>query len=67
MCKASAALPKPRRQSGFSLIELLVVIGIIALIIAILLPTLTRTRESAQRAACLSNVRQLALRAIIYA
>jgi prepilin-type N-terminal cleavage/methylation domain-containing protein len=44
---------------GFSLIELLVVVGIIAVLIAILLPTLARAQEASRRVSCLSNLRQV--------
>jgi prepilin-type processing-associated H-X9-DG protein/prepilin-type N-terminal cleavage/methylation domain-containing protein len=54
------------QSSAFTLIELLIVIGIIALLIAILLPTLSVARESAKTVACLSNLRQLATAATLY-
>jgi prepilin-type N-terminal cleavage/methylation domain-containing protein len=56
-----------RRSSGFTLVELLVVIGIIAVLVGVLLPGLTRAREAAQRAACLSNLRQTYLAVSLYA
>jgi prepilin-type processing-associated H-X9-DG protein/prepilin-type N-terminal cleavage/methylation domain-containing protein len=54
------------KRSAFTLIELLVVIGIIALLIAILLPTLAAARESAKTVTCLSNLRQLVTAANLY-
>ncbi|MCX6811381.1 MAG: DUF1559 domain-containing protein [Candidatus Berkelbacteria bacterium] len=55
------------RRKGFTLIELLVVIAIIAILAAILFPVFARAREKARQASCSSNLKQLALGAIMYA
>src|SRR5207245_11627244 len=51
---------------GFSLVELLVVIAVIAVLAAVLLPALARSKASAYRLKCVSNLRQLGLAAHMY-
>ena len=51
--------PRMATRSGFTLVELMVVVGLIAVMISLLLPVVAKARSAAQAAACLSNLRQM--------
>ena len=58
---------KSARGRGFTLVELLIVIGLIALLISLLLPVVSRAREQSNRAKCLSNLRAIGNAMYLYA
>jgi prepilin-type N-terminal cleavage/methylation domain-containing protein len=60
-------IPVRRHCRGFTLVEMLIVVGVVVLLLSILMPTMGRVREQSRRVQCLNNLRQLAVTAIAYA
>lgn len=67
MCSAFARRDRVHSRHGFTLVELLIVIGIIAALIAILLPTISKARAQSKRTACMSNLRSIGQGMYLYA
>lgn len=60
------AVPARHAQKAFTLVELLVVLGIVALLVALLFPAFSKARRQAAQVTCLSNLRQLGIALVLY-
>ncbi len=66
MTRRSIAPPSRVRGAGFTLIEILIVVAIIALLVSLLLPSLGRARQLAARTVCANNLHQLSIAMALY-
>ena len=66
LARPAATRHRNRQRTGFTLVELLVVIAIIGILIALLLPAVQSARESARRAQCMSQMKQIGLATLNY-
>jgi prepilin-type N-terminal cleavage/methylation domain-containing protein/prepilin-type processing-associated H-X9-DG protein len=66
ICGTPRRNPHHPRPAAFTLIEMLVVIGIMGILIAILLPTLQKMNDAAKKAKCMSNLRQVGIEMLMY-